>query len=64
MNTLIIAVFLTAVVMIFTYWKTITSGMSKDRKLALYIITFVMPVLGLMLYFVFEKQNKKEVSVM
>jgi hypothetical protein len=59
MNTLTFFLVVSILMVVFTYWKTITSDLSKDRKLALYIITFIAPIIGLILFFVFKKHHSR-----
>lgn len=48
----------TALIMIFTYWKTITSKqISKDHKTMIYVVTFLLPIIGLILCFVYETKD-------
>jgi hypothetical protein len=49
-----IAFFLSLLVIGFTIWKTAVSPMSKDRKLAVYITVILIPVVGILLYFIFR----------
>jgi|GEM_PF-4441214 len=59
MTTLNIVLALSIAIIVFTYWKTINSSFSRDRKIALYIVTLIIPVLGLMLYFIFRAGEKR-----
>jgi Zn-dependent protease with chaperone function len=63
MNTLTFFLVVSIAMVVFTYWKTITSDLSRDRKLALYIITFIAPIIGLILFFVFKKQYSREKGI-
>jgi hypothetical protein len=62
-DQLTLAIVVTALIMIFTYWKTITSQqIPKEKKIVIYVITVLIPILGLILFFVFKNNKGKAVT--
>jgi hypothetical protein len=62
-DQLTLAIVVTALIMIFTYWKTITSKqIPKEKKIVIYVITVLIPILGLILFFVFKNNKGKAVT--
>jgi hypothetical protein len=45
-----------------TIWRTAISTMSKDRKMAVYIIVIIAPIVGVILYFIF-RANARETQI-
>jgi hypothetical protein len=62
-DQLTLAIVVTALIMIFTYWKTITSQqIPKEKKIVIYVISVLIPILGLILFFVFKNNKGKAVT--
>jgi hypothetical protein len=58
-DTLNILVIVTALMIVFTYWKTITSQyIRKDQKIMICILTIIVPIVGFILYFIYNNKGK------
>jgi membrane protein DedA with SNARE-associated domain len=45
-------------------FKTYKSSFSRDRKIVLYVITAIMPILGLIFYVIFSRYQAQKTSGM
>ena len=48
------------IVIICVLFMTYRSSFSKDRKLVLYIVTVLMPIAGVIIYFIFRNYHLRE----
>jgi len=55
---LLIFVFIVVAIIVMTY----RSSLSKDRKIAVSIVTVFMPVLGIILFFIFKRKANVQVN--
>jgi hypothetical protein len=58
LNTLMIAGIVSALLILFTIYKTATSSLSQDRKIAVYITTLLAPIIGFIMYFIFMRYSR------
>ncbi len=59
---LTVALIASLLVMGWIIFKTYTSGFSKDRKIVVYIITLLMPLVGLIIYLIFRRHSLRSES--
>lgn len=61
MNRILIIFFISLAAAIIAIMLTRYSRLDKQTKVTLYILSLLMPAVGLILYFVFSAQQKKQV---
>ncbi len=62
MDTLTFVLVASLLVIVYTYYRTMRSGMSKDRKIAVYVVSIIIPILGLILFFVFNRNRDRAIA--
>lgn len=61
-NLIPILLILSFAIIAFVYYRTSKSSITKDRKTTLYIITLIAPIIGLIIFFLFNKKANQELG--
>ncbi|MBX2896572.1 MAG: hypothetical protein KF763_14100 [Cyclobacteriaceae bacterium] len=62
-NYIQILLLISFAIIAFVYVKTYNAVLDKEKKIALYVVTFIMPIVGLILYFVFNNKATSSKTV-
>lgn len=62
MNNIVILLIITITIIVFTFFKITTSNLKKDLKAVLYLVTLVVPIIGLIVFYILNVRNAERTS--